>query len=169
MQFKPSTKALAASIVGVLALSACAPNITDPNITAPVVPSQARALQADFESCATSVNGRLDTIINTYYPDFKKGKFVSVVFPRTDLETARFYLTDGGQGKSSMGKRCPPSVWTLPQYNDLKNRLAQAEALVVEIETAKGLKFNGLVEGNLTYVDLKTNKVLTRTFEFQSR
>ncbi|RIH81199.1 hypothetical protein Mterra_03323 [Calidithermus terrae] len=164
MQLERLAKTLTASLVAAVALSACAPNVT-----APAMPSQVRALQADFDACAGNVNGRLDAVVNTYYPDFKRGKFVSVVFPRTDVEVARYLLTDGTQGKSSPGKRCPPSVWTLPQYLELKKKLEHAEALTAEIETAKGLKFNGLVEGNLTYVDLKTNRVLTRTFEFQSR
>jgi len=86
MQLERLAKTLTASLVAAVALSACAPNVT-----APALPSQVRTLQADFDACAGSVNGRLDAVVNTYYPDFKRGKFVSVVFPRAARARGRVF------------------------------------------------------------------------------
>jgi hypothetical protein len=112
-------------------------------------------------SCAHNVNGRLDSIFNNYYPEYKqKGPSGGTTwFARKDLEVARWYLNPA-EGYATGGSTCQPAEMPSPGYAQLRTRLGEAQRLVLEMENARGLHFVTVENQNhLVYTDAQGKQI----------
>lgn len=124
-----------------------------------------KAAQA-LKKCVNNVRSRLDAIEKTYHPKLaQKGPAgVKAWFARKDLEVARWYLhqQDGWQGLEHAA--CEASTRGTPEFQELEGRLKKAEALVEELEKAKGVTFKGVRDTNdIVYVEVATGKDVPRS------
>lgn len=130
-------------------------------------PSKIDLLQPD--ACIENVKGRLETIVNTYYVEFKNNpegyiqKNGGMWFARKDYEVARFYYSGGKEGYRSAGRQCELGSNTAdPRYQELKPLLEDAEAKLKEMEAAKGIEFAGVREEyTIIFKNVKTGKEYT--------
>jgi hypothetical protein len=113
-------------------------------------------------ACKSNVESRLTTIIDKYYPEFKKSgptKNGQAWFARKDLEVARWYMYLREGWTSTLGA-CSHNDAYKKAFLPLKELFAKAEPLVQEIEAARGVKFEKVEsEGNvrhIVFIDLKT-------------
>jgi hypothetical protein len=112
------------------------------------------------DMCKRSTDVRLDSIINNYYPTFKKSGLSngSAWFARKDLEAARWYMYFG-QGFNPQGRGCAMNDRYKKAFAPIKAKFDQAEALVKEIETARGVRFEKVENGNhVVFIDVNSNK-----------
>jgi hypothetical protein len=113
-------------------------------------------------ACKNNVESRLNAIIDRYYPDFKKSgptKNGQAWFARKDLEVARWYMYLRDGWTSGLGA-CSHNDSYKVAFLPLKELFAKAETLVLEIEAARGVKFEKVdSSGNanhIVFIDLKT-------------
>jgi len=120
-------------------------------------------------ACKSNVESRLNTIIDKYYPDFKKSgpnKNRQAWFARKDLEVARWYMYLRDGWTSTIGA-CAHNDAYKSAFLPLKELFAKALPLVQEIEAARGVKF-AKVESNdnvrhIVFIDLKTMTPVARS------
>jgi hypothetical protein len=133
----------------------------------PAAPSKGDFIQPD--ACIENVKSRVETIINTYYVEFKNNpdayikKDGGMWFARKDFEAARFYFTGGKEGFTAGGRQCDMGAATTdPRYQDLKPLMADAETKLKEMEAAKGIEFVSVKpENNVIFKNVKTGKEYT--------
>ncbi len=119
----------------------------------------------NMETCEHNVMVRLKTIVNNYYPKWKKNNHargVTAWFARKDLECARFRMYYN-KGFKCGGRICDKACQANPKFKDLEETFLEAEKLVKEIELQKGVNFLA-VKNNQTAIifkDLKTGKELS--------
>jgi hypothetical protein len=112
---------------------------------------------------------RLDTIRQTYYPQYQKDKhhYLSrngaLWLVRKDLEAARYYYTGGREGYATSDRVQDMLKLYLvdPRFKELKEVLDETERQVQEMEQAKGYQFITVEANNIIYRELSTGKVLT--------
>jgi hypothetical protein len=113
-------------------------------------------------SCAHNTEARLNTIMQTYYPEFeKKGAGATSLFlPRKDLEAARYYMYKKDGWYTTGG--CATNDHYKAAFAPLIEKFQQAEALVKKMEQAKGVRFERVerkgTASSLIFVDVKTGK-----------
>lgn len=114
--------------------------------------------------CKRVTDSRLNSIIDDYYPGFQKnGPEQTIVwFARKDLEAARWYMYYG-EGFNPQGRGCAMNDRYKPGFAPIKAKFAKAEALVQEMEAAKGVRFVKVENGNaVVYVDAKTGATIAQ-------
>jgi hypothetical protein len=112
------------------------------------------------EMCKRVTDLRLNSIIDNYYPTFKKDGLGNGTawFARKDLEAARWYMYFG-QGFNPQGRGCAMNDRYRKAFTPIKAKFEQAERLVREIEAARGIRFEKVENGNhVVFIDLKSNQ-----------
>ena len=115
-------------------------------------------------ACRTNMSKRLDPIAKRYYPRFKADpKRFKVWLARKDLEAARWYMTIK-LGFKTGGRVCAVNDRFKKGFGELAEKLKKAEALVQEMEKAKGVVFVEVRNNTaVIYKDAKTGKELARS------
>lgn len=111
--------------------------------------------------CVKNVSARLGSIEKVYYPKLaKKGPAgVKAWFARKDLEVARWYLYGEGGWASARGTNCGEETRGEARFKALEDEWRRMEALVQELEKAKGVVFVTVEEPNtIVYEDAKTRE-----------
>ncbi len=95
--------------------------------------------------------------IDDGYAAYRAGEKKSggVYWARYYLETARFVLT--GKGINGSGAACTGPDRDSADYDRLMNGLNAREGQVEEMETTRGVRFEGVENGGLRWVDRNTN------------
>ncbi|MGC4000853.1 MAG: hypothetical protein QM767_26730 [Anaeromyxobacter sp.] len=127
--------------------------------------ADSKSIQPD--ACISNVEGRVRSIVETYYPNFKS-KGVSYLgdgqlwFIRKDFEAAMSFYTSGARGYHARGITCDVGpAQANPRYVALKAKLDDAEAKVKEMEAAKGYAFVSCEDDTILFKELKTGKALS--------
>lgn len=123
-------------------------------------------------SCKNNVESRLNSIMNTYYPEFKKSganRKGQAWFARKDLEAARFYMYQR-DGWLMDGGACAHNDPYKRAFAPLKELFAKAEALVQQIEKARGVRFEKVETtgraSHVVFIDLATQKPVAKSDEY---
>ncbi len=123
-------------------------------------------------SCKHNVESRLNSIFDSYYPQFKQSganKPGQAWVARKDLEVARWYMYQRDGWNAGTGA-CAHNDQYKKAFLPLKKLLAKAEPLVQEIEKARGVKFEKVEfkknANHIVFLDLKTKKPVAKSDEY---
>lgn len=118
--------------------------------------------------CSGNITKRLDPIEKTYYAQFKAdgAAHAKAWLARKDLEAARWYITSK-EGFRTGGRTCEVNASLKKAFAPLKEKFDKTEALVKEIEQAKGVRFGGIRNNNfIVFIDLKTGKEVAKADDY---
>lgn len=120
------------------------------------------------DAAISNVERNLKSITESYYASYQE-KGIDYLnndgqlwFIRKSLEVARYYYSCGKEGYHGGGVVCNAGPAQLdPRYVALKDKFAEAEAKVLEMEKAKGYEFVECKDNNIIFKETKTGKVLS--------